>query len=168
MSRLAVIGIGNPMRGDDGIGPAVIEAMRDAVPPGVALLTLSGEATGLVDALAALDAAIVIDCAAGLDPEGRDAEGRDPRGTVSRFTLPGDRLPPETAATSSHAGGLQLALRLLTALGRMPRRVTVFTVAGSRFDVGVPMSAALEAAVSQLARAAQDEIASLTEIASDA
>jgi hydrogenase maturation protease len=186
MSRLAIIGIGNPLRGDDGVGPAVVELLRGTAPisldmprvtvspdvetalgtvspdvemlcrgapDGFELLALSGEATGLADALTALDAAVVVDC----------ARGRDAAGTIRRFTLPGDLMPPETSATSSHAGGLELALRLLATLGRMPLRVTVFTVTGANFEAGAPMSAAVAAAARLLARSAEDEIAQMAE-----
>jgi hypothetical protein len=56
----------------------------------------------------------------------------------------------------------------LAALGRMPRRVTAFTVTGANFEAGAPMSAAVAAAALPLARHAEDEIAHMAEIIGNA
>ena len=45
-----VIGIGNPYRRDDGVGPALIEALETTGLPGVRLVAADGEPAALIDA----------------------------------------------------------------------------------------------------------------------
>ena len=47
--RVVVIGVGNPLRGDDGAGPAVIEALRGRVPDGTLLTVSDGEPGRMLD-----------------------------------------------------------------------------------------------------------------------
>jgi hydrogenase maturation protease len=45
-----IVGLGNPMMADDGVGHAVIERLdRSGPPPGVRVETLAGDVLGLVD-----------------------------------------------------------------------------------------------------------------------
>ncbi|MCP4384460.1 MAG: hydrogenase maturation protease, partial [Hyphomicrobiales bacterium] len=46
--RRIVIGIGNPDRGDDGVGPLIVEKLRTRLPDEVETIVHSGEATSLL------------------------------------------------------------------------------------------------------------------------
>ena len=62
--RIVVAGVGNVLRGDDGFGPAVIQALESsgALPPGVCTLEVGIGGIGLVhELLAGCDALIVVD-----------------------------------------------------------------------------------------------------------
>ena len=59
--RRLIIGVGNPDRGDDGAGHAVVRALRDLPLPGIGLRTVSGEATQLIEAWSSADEVVVID-----------------------------------------------------------------------------------------------------------
>jgi hydrogenase maturation protease len=62
-----VIGIGQPAAGDDGVGLAVIAALRGRVPAGVALYEVT-DTTDLIPLLEAPGLAILIDAVVGLAP----------------------------------------------------------------------------------------------------
>jgi hydrogenase maturation protease len=133
VSRVAVIGIGNPFRRDDGVGHAVAEALRGVDLPGVAVRLASGEPTGVIDAWAGAERAVVVDAA---------------RCTPS---VPGrvHRIAPGAAAagrgTSSHGMGLVDAVRLAEALGRAPHEVVVLAVETADVGVGEGLSPAVAA-----------------------
>ncbi len=126
-----VIGVGNPYRRDDGIGPSVAAAL--AVPPGVAVVTCPAEPTAILDAWDGSEVAIVVDAAVGGQP-----------GTIRTGTLDGyvgDR------PVSSHDLSLPQTYELGRALGRAPDALVVVTVDISDAGHGVGLSPAVAAAL---------------------
>jgi len=108
-----IIGVGLPAGGDDGVGPAVIEALRADPPPGVRLHALADPA-GLV---ALLDGpAVVIDAVVGAGEEGE----------VVR--LDRARLAALTRPLSSHGLSVPQALELAEALTGQPLTVQLLGV----------------------------------------
>jgi len=134
--RRLVIGIGNEDRGDDAIGPVVARRLRDRVPDGVGVLERDGEATRLLELLAAADEAYLVDAAvAGAAP-----------GTIRRLDPIDVPLPRTLFAVSSHGLGLAEAIELARALGSLPRRLVVYAIEGADFAPGAPLSPAVAAA----------------------
>jgi hydrogenase maturation protease len=68
-------------------------------------------------------------------------------------------LPAGLFRVSTHRFGLADALELARALGRLPPRVVVYGIEGSRFAPGRPMSPAVAAAVERLAGVLSTEMA---------
>ena len=61
---LLVLGLGNPLRGDDGIGPRVIEALQDrGLPSGVEVIDGGTGGLGLVNMLSCRQRVIIVDAA---------------------------------------------------------------------------------------------------------
>ncbi|MBL6749578.1 MAG: hydrogenase maturation protease [Nevskia sp.] len=135
--RVLVACVGNPDRGDDGVGAAVAAGLAGRLPPGADLVSCSGDLLALVDGCAGYDALVCVDAAA---PAGSP-------GAVQRLDLASGALPPEAACTSSHGLGLAAAIGLARALQAAPRDIVVFAVEGRRFDGGAALSAAVAAAV---------------------
>ena len=134
-SRLIVIGLGNPFRGDDAAGLAVARALGDD--PRV--LVHEGEPIDLLDRWEDDGEVIVVDAA---------RSGSAP-GTVHR--LDGLR-EPVAAGGSTHAFGLAETLALARTLGRAPARVEVIGIEGERFGAGEELSPAVAGAVERVAR----------------
>lgn len=109
-----VIGIGNPYRRDDGIGPAVAAAVDALLLPGVRVLGCAGEMTQILDAWAGAGTAVVIDAALGATP------GRVRRCTLDEFV--------EATPFSSHELSLAKTYELACALDRAPGSLIVVTV----------------------------------------
>ena len=61
MPATVLIGIGNPYRRDDGIGPALVTAIGPLGPPGVSLIISDGEPSQLLDAWSGALLAVVLD-----------------------------------------------------------------------------------------------------------
>ena len=152
-SPTVVIGVGNPMRGDDGVGPAVIDALRvaeDRLSPGVELVAVDGEATRVIELWRERRLAVVVDAV---------VSGAVP-GTVHRFDRPAvDEISSWRAGTSSHAAGVAEAMVLGTALDRVPDRLVLLGVEAAVIDMGGGLSAPVAAAVPVLVT----EIVDLTE-----
>lgn len=149
--RIVVIGLGNPDRGDDGVGPAVVTELRRDPPPGVELLERRGDMLALLDDWAGADVLICIDAAASLGGPGR----------IHRIDLGQDELPGKASPASSHALGLADAVALARVLGSVPGDVVVFAIEGEMFDGGAPLSAPVAASVPRAADGVRSEIARL-------
>ena len=140
-ARIVVVGVGNPWRRDDGAGPAVAAAVRERTGAGVDVLELDGETARIIDAWDGADLAVVIDAV---------RTGADP-GTVHRLDAD-DTGPGAVPPASSHGLGVQHAVALGGALGRLPRRLVLVGVEGAEFGHGSGPTAAVAAAVEPAAR----------------
>jgi hydrogenase maturation protease len=141
-----LIGVGHPFRRDDGVGPAVVDLLRDRL-TGVRFVTCDGEPTTLIDAWTGADRAVVIDAV-------RAAGGA--AGRIHRF----DAEPPaatRAGVTAPHATDIGDAIALARALERMPRSLLIFGVQVEDVQFGLGLSPAVDAAARHLA----DEIATL-------
>ena len=145
-ARAVVIGIGNPMRRDDGVGPAVVDALIRAG-AAVELVVADGEPTRLLEAWRDRALAVVVDAVLA------DAEP----GTVERIEMEGRRVDaPRT--TSSHGAGLAEALALGVALDRAPERLVLYGVQPADLGVGSGLTTAVAGVVPSLVAAIIDEI----------
>jgi hydrogenase maturation protease len=142
-----VIGIGNPLRGDDAAGLLVARRVRELAGADVEVRELEGEPSRLIDAWQGAVTAVVADAA---------RSGAAP-GTVMRFDATEGPLPPSVSATSTHALGLGDAIELARVLGRLPSRLIVYAIEGARFGAGDALTPAVAAAVETTAEAALDE-----------
>jgi hydrogenase maturation protease len=155
-----IIGLGNPILGDDGVGWRVAERVR-------AWLTAAGRTEVEVDCLAlgglslmerlvGYDQAILIDA----------TQTGQAAGTVARHDLEAWPDYASFNSTAPHDASLQTALRLGRALGaRLPRTVTVVGVEAERlYDFAETLTPAVEAAVPV---AAQMVIATLRSLSSE-
>lgn len=146
-STPVVIAVGNPYRCDDGVGPAVLAALRAHVEESVRLVESDGEPTQLLDAWAGAPLAVMIDAVL--------CEPSTP-GRVHRTTLDGTGLG--TQAASSHGMGIPEAVRLAEVLDRAPRELIVFAVEAADLGFGTELSGPVRAAVPAVVDAVLDEL----------
>ena len=158
MNETLVLGLGNPWRGDDGLGPAVIRWLQvrglppdvvtvDGGTPGLDLvLTLAGDYKGRP-----YRRALIVDAA---------DLGRAP-GEWMRFTPAQARLRADEARLSVHAAGLAEALALGEALGTLPEEVVIFGVQPAWLDWQPGLSAEVEAVVPIVGQAVLQELEAL-------
>ena len=154
--KTIVIGLGNPILGDDGVGWKVAEEIKRGLEIGeletkspilqssidVDCFALGG--LSLMERLVGYDRAIIVDAV---------AAGRPP-GTVSRFRL-GDLPDFSTAHTSAaHDTSLQNALRVGRTLGaHLPDEVIVVGVEARRvYDFGETLTPPVAEAIPVAAR----------------
>ncbi len=147
-----VLGLGNPLRGDDGVGCRLVEElMRRELPPGVQVLDGGTAGLGLLDLLKGWERVVVIDAA---------DIGREP-GRFVRFTPDRARLVEAMDPFSLHHAGLGEVLALADALGRTLPEMVIFGVQPAEVGWGEGLSPAVETALPALADAVFEEIASV-------
>ena len=151
--RIVVIGMGNPLRGDDGVGLVVARKLETAVPSRVEVRTHVDNDLALMDAWKGAEAVVVVDA----------VSSGAPAGAVSRYDA-GDRpLPrPGTAAGSTHGFGLNEVVELARAMDSLPGRFVIIGVEGTDFTTGRGLSPAVGEAVEEAVEAVLRELDSLT------
>ena len=93
---LKVLGIGNTLRGDDGIGPIIIdELMKRDLPDSIQLYDIGSDAFSIIDHFEKEEPVLVIDCA---------QMGKEP-GEVVKFDVKDENLPILDKAISIHGFG---------------------------------------------------------------
>ena len=133
---MVVIGVGNPLRGDDAAGIAVVRRLRPR--SGVRVLQQDGEAATLVEALRDASAALVVDAASGAAP-----------GKVWLWNASAQPLPQGLLGCSTHGLGVAEGIELARALGEMPQSCLVYALEGACFETGAAMSEAAQNAVTE-------------------
>ncbi|MAT99326.1 MAG: peptidase M52 [Anaerolineaceae bacterium] len=140
-SKTLVVGLGNPILGDDGVGWRVAEAVQTAVPQAkVEFLALGG--LSLMERLIGYDRVIIIDSI-------QTQNGRI--GDVAIFPL--QALPDLSAGhtTAVHDTSLQTAIALGRQMGaQLPDDITIVGIEAIRvYDFSDELTPEIEAAVPQ-------------------
>lgn len=144
-ARTLIAALGNPLMGDDGAGPAVLEELRRRGAAARARLHDAGAAG--VDLLLELDGVetlVLLDAVC----------SGDPPGTVRVLEGDGIRRYAEERGLGSHQPSLAGTLRLAEQLGLLPRRIAVVGIAARQFGLGAGLSSEVAAAVPAAADAA--------------
>ncbi|MFJ9712751.1 hydrogenase maturation protease [Streptomyces sp. NPDC101234] len=135
--RVVVIGVGNPLRGDDGIGPAVVEALRGRVPDDTVLAVSDGEPARLLELWRDAHTVIVV-----------EALRTHPARPGELHTLTPAQAAGHTRATAStHAFGLGDCMALAEALCRMPPELVVHAMEVADIGLGERLSDAVRSAL---------------------
>ena len=134
---ILVLGIGNILLRDEGVGVRVIEQMQKMhLPDDVELVDGGTAGADLLDVLAERQKVIVIDAVqADCEP-----------GTVLRFTAD-ELVQPDGVGMSLHELGLGEALTMTRQLGCAPKDVVVFGIKPKDTGSGLELSEEVEASV---------------------
>ena len=138
---VVVVGVGNDFRGDDAAGLEVARRLRCAAPAGAVVLDCEAEHTGLLHSWEGERDVIVVDAT---------RSGATP-GTIHRLDAAAGPLPAQLFAHSTHHLNVADTVELGRALDRLPERLEVLGIEGSRFDLGAELSPEVERAVEGLA-----------------
>ena len=144
--KTIIVGLGNPILGDDGVGWKVAEEVKKQLPPNllVAVEFLSLGGISLMEHLIGYERAILIDA----------IESAQEPGSIMTSTL--SELPDTSAfhITSAHDTSLQNALKLGKAMGAdLPEQVIVVGIATNHvYDFGEELSRPVAQAVSKAAQ----------------
>jgi hydrogenase maturation protease len=136
MSGVVVLGVGNLIMGDEGVGVRCVEWLEGRLPAGVVAIDGGTSTHELLGELENLELLVIVDAVV--------ADG--PPGTVIR--LEGDHIPSAFSnKLSPHQHGLNDLLANLRFLGRSPRRLVLYGVTPRRIALGMELSAEVAAVV---------------------
>lgn len=144
-----VIGLGNPLRGDDGVGMRIADLLtRRALPDGVEVAHGGTGGLELVNLMEGWPRVIVVDAA---------EVGQAPGGFV-RFALDEAHLVGGDQHLSIHAAGLRDAVLLAEVLGVLPDEVIIYGIQPAALEWNESLSPQVEAAIPAILSSILEEL----------
>jgi hydrogenase maturation protease len=134
-----IIGLGNPWRGDDGVGPHVARALSGLSRPDGGVQCAAQDALSLIQSWQGARHVYVVDA----------VQTGQREGTLLRLDALRDPLPT-ASAYSSHGLGLAEAVALARQLHRLPERLTLMGIEARCFAPGQALCAAVRQAGEQV------------------
>jgi hydrogenase maturation protease len=134
---VAVIGIGNRYRGDDGAGLEAVRRIALAGLERVDVIQIEGEPTSLLDAWGDSETVFIVDAV---------TAGGEP-GTVYRFDARTEPPPAAFCHRGTHAFSVADVVELAAALDQLPSSVIAYGIEGAAFDAGEGLSPEAERGV---------------------
>lgn len=152
MRPIVVVGIGNLLLTDEGVGVRVIQALQVRAEefPEVEFLDLGAAGMTLLHALAGRQKAVIADCAL-MD---------ETPGTIRRFTPREVRSVKRLTGFSLHEGDLLQVLELACTLGQAPGEVVVFGIQPADVLPGWGLSPTLQAKLEEYVERVVEEVQS--------
>jgi hydrogenase maturation protease len=136
LNSTVVVGLGNPLMADEGIGVHVIRGLLEASEqlPDTDIIELGSSPMGVVHAIAGRRKAILVDC----------AYMGEPAGIIRRFHPDEVFSAKEMAHLSLHEGDLLDAVELSKSLEEYPEEVVIFGIQPERIELGEGLSPVLQ------------------------
>ena len=145
--RVVVIGVGNLLLKDEGIGVHVAHALQQMDIPQDVTIIDGGTAPDLVAYSEAGDKLIIIDAVkAGGEP-----------GTIYRFH-PHDLSAEAEGAISTHELGVEQSLRIMKLMGNEPREIVIIGVELKEIEWGTELSTELQQRIPKIVEVLLKEI----------
>ena len=139
-----IIGLGNPLRGDDGVGVRIVKELNErTLPHNVDVVDGGTQGLGLINLMENRQRVILVDAV---------DIGQAP-GDFVRFTLDEVLLPGSDQHLSIHAAGLRDALLLAQTLNKLPPEVIIYGVQPKQFAWDTGLSPEVEASLPGLVAA---------------
>lgn len=151
-SRAVILGLGNVLLQDDGVGVRAVErlAAEYAIPDGLEVLDGGTLGMSLLSRLAGADAAILVDA----------VRADAPAGTLVQISG-SDVGPAVETRLSPHQVGVADLLDGLRWLGETPARLRLIGLVPERIELGLDLSPAVETNLGSLVEAVAREARSL-------
>ena len=149
MQRVLILGLGNPLMGDDGIGVRVAEELSSLeLPDGVTVVEGGTAGLSLLGLMQGQQRVIIVDAV---------DMGRSP-GRLVRFTPSEARFQATEGPLSLHQIGFGEVLALAEALEVAPAELVIIGIQPSRIEGGVGLSPEVQGAIPQIIRIILDEL----------
>ncbi len=146
-ARIVVVGVGNLLLKDEGIGVHIARALQQMDIPQDTEIIDGGTYPDLPYYLSNTDKLVIIDAVKG---------GSQP-GTVYRFR-PGDVNIESEEMVSVHELGLEQSLKIMKLMGRKPREIVIIGIEPGEIDWGTELSAELQQKIPEIVNIVLKEI----------
>ena len=150
MTKKVLIGLGNLLMTDEGIGVRVIQELTrtERIPSDIEALDLGPGGLTVLHAIADMDEVIFVDCA---------FMGEEP-GTLKRFRAEDVQTVKVQARQSAHEGDLFETLELAKRVGQCPENIVVFGIQPEIVELGADLSTTLQAQLASYVDAVAAEL----------
>ncbi len=147
--KAVVIGVGNRLRGDDGVGLAVCDLLLEDPPSNTEVYGFEHVPAELCEHWEGASSVVLVDACV--------SEGSEP-GAIRRLNARDTPLAADTLRLSTHGFGLAEAIELARSLDALPPRLCVYAIEGRSFERGEGLSPAVAAAAKTVAAQIRAEL----------
>lgn len=137
--KILIIGVGNPFRSDDGIGPAIIKILQAENNPDFVLVDGGTDGLALLDQLAEYEKSIIIDAVQMLEAPG----------VVKSFTPAEAKIKIKSDVLSTHGLGLAETLKLVDELN-IKTKIKIIGIQPQNVDFGDGLSDEIKNQIPQI------------------
>lgn len=142
MNEILILGIGNPFRGDDAAGWAVIDVLEQKSPKGVKLCKVRGDSAQIIDLFTEYSTVYVIDA----------CQMNAPSGFWKRIDAHKFPIPSDAPQTSTHGMGITQAIDLAKVLGILPSKLIIYAINGEHYNLSTSPSLSVGQAIDTVAQ----------------
>lgn len=132
MNSVAVIGIGNPFRGDDAAGLQVVDGVKKAISTGIDFFEIRGDMTSIIEHLSTFQTVFLVDACQGETFE------------WLRIDALREGIPLEHTQTSTHGLGVSQAVEMAKNFGQLPDKLILYVIKGNYFGISHSISSSVE------------------------
>jgi hydrogenase maturation protease len=151
MRKLLIIGIGNEMRGDDGLGRHVARILDRQSVPGVSVVESAGEGTSLIELWKGHDQVMLIDA----------FSSDSTPGLLHSLDASITRVTQQLFHASSHSFGIAEAIEVSRRLDILPGTVLIYGIEGENFRHGSGLSDSVRERIDDLLDIIEEKIQEL-------
>ena len=141
--HLVVLGVGNTLRHDDGVGIFVARRISLEMGDLVSVFEDMRDSADLIEAWHGANEAVVVDAVSS------EAEP----GTIYKIKVGNQSVPERMFHYSTHNLSVSEAIELSRALGTLPGRLTLCGIEGENFGIGTGLSPEVEVAAERVVQA---------------
>ncbi len=147
---LVVLGLGNPLMADEGIGVYLIGRLAESAAryPSVDFIEVGTGGLAVLHYIEGRRKAVLIDC----------AFMNEPPGAIRRFTPEEVRSTKVLAHQSLHEADLMRIIDMARQLGQAPEQIVIFGIQPERIEPGQPLSRTLLDRIDEYVRAVLREL----------
>lgn len=147
MADIIIVGIGNPYRGDDAAGWAVIDGLQEVASSAIKLVKQRGDIAELIDIFAHHKSVYLVDA----------CQSSDPLGAWQRIDVHQQPIPPENSQTSTHGFSISQAIALAKSLNQLPNKLIFYAITGENYSINAALSPLVAKSIGSVIKAILNE-----------
>ncbi len=147
MADIIIVGIGNPYRGDDAAGWAVIDGLKGTIGSVIKLVKQQGDIAELIDIFAHHKSVYLVDA----------CRSSELVGTWQRIDVNKQPIMEENPQTSTHGFSLSQAIALAKNLDQLPNKLILYAINGNHYSISDVLSPPIAKSVNSVIKAILNE-----------
>jgi hydrogenase maturation protease len=155
MARLTVIGVGSRLRGDDAIGPFLIDALSSISNSQLELVDAGSDALGILEYFQGRDHVIIVDAC----KMGREA------GSIVEFDTHEIDFILGDEPLSLHGLGLAESLKMAGTLGMLPNNLKIIGIEPESIQFNGSLTAPVQKALEMAVEIVEDKLNRVSQLA---
>ena len=143
MADIIIVGIGNPYRGDDAAGWAVIDGLKEEVGSAIKLVKERGDIAELIDIFTRHKSVYLVDA----------CSSSEFTAAWQRIDVNRQPLLEENPQTSTHGFSITQAISLAKNLDQLPNKLILYAINGNNYSISNELSPAVANSVDSVIKA---------------